>query len=64
MAQMSIKARRVQWLARKGLTKRQFAEATGHDTGTVHTWFRHGRTPRRLYLDAVLAVFPDWPHKA
>lgn len=61
---MSIKAERAKWLEKKGLKIRQFAEKTGQKFGTAFKWQTSGRTPRRLYLDAVLAVFPDWPHKA
>lgn len=53
--------RRQAWLRRNNLTVRKFAEAVGQDFGTAYKWFQSGRTPRRLYLDAVLAVFPDWP---
>lgn len=60
----SIKAERAKWLANKKLTLPQFAKATGQEFGTIFKWFDSGRTPRRLYLDAVLAIYPDWPHRA
>ena len=52
---------RAKWLKKKKLTLRKFADATGNDFGTVYFWFENGRTPRRKYLDPVLAVYPDWP---
>ena len=52
---------RAAWLKKNKLTIRKFAEATGNDPGTAHVWFRAGRTPRRKYLEAIAAVYPDWP---
>lgn len=52
---------RAAWLKKNKLTVRLFAETTGNDAGTAHVWFRTGRTPRRKYMEDILAVFPDWP---
>lgn len=61
--QKSIRVQRREWLAGKDMDRREFARVTGQEFGTVCTWFRSDRTPRRPYLKSVLAVFPDWPHK-
>ena len=58
----SLKAERTRWLKRKGLTLKAFSKATGQEFGTAYKWNHEGRTPRKLYLAAVLNVFPDWPH--
>ena len=55
-----VRARK-KWLKKKKLDNRKFAEATGNDTGTSAVWFKTGRTPRRKYLEDVLAVYPDFP---
>lgn len=60
--QKSIEDQRAEWLLRKKLTIRQFAENTGNDFGTAYLWFQSDRTPRRKYLAPVLAKYPDWPH--
>ena len=58
----SLKALRQEWLIRKGLTLRKFCKATGQYFGTVYAWFTSNRVPRGPYLEAVLDVYPDWPH--
>jgi transposase len=61
---MSIKSERTKWLKANGITLSQFSERIQVQFGTVYKWQTTGRTPRKLYLNAVLAVYPDWPHKA
>lgn len=55
-----IKARK-EWLGRKHLTVRDVADATGLDYNTIVRWFEYGRTPRNLYLKAIIDKYPDWP---
>lgn len=59
-----MKVRRMKYLVSKNLTPRKFAESIGVDAGTVYPWLRGDREPRNKYLEAVLAVHPEWPHKA
>ncbi len=60
---LKIVRERAAWLKKNKLTVRLFSEMTGNDAGTAHVWFRTGRTPRRKYMEDILAVFPTWPHK-
>jgi hypothetical protein len=52
---------RQKFLKKHKLTPRMFAESTNNDIGTAQVWFRTGRTPRRKYLEDILALFPDFP---
>jgi hypothetical protein len=58
----SIKSQRAEWLKKNNLTLREFARETDRYFTTVYAWFTTNRTPRKPYLDAVLDVYPDWPH--
>jgi hypothetical protein len=58
---LKVVRERATWLRKNKLTIRAFAEGTGNDPGTAHVWFRTGRTPRRKYLEDILAIHSDWP---
>lgn len=55
---------RAKWMKRTKNTTRTIADRTGFDWNTVVRWTTLGRTPRSLYREALLAVFPDFPISA
>lgn len=66
-----IRARKA-WLKKQKLTIRKMVKAinehAAHNGGgsalawaTAYSWHRLGSTPRDIYLDRVVAVFPEWP---
>ncbi len=57
-----IRMARLKWLATKKLTIKSFAAKTGVAEDTVRRWFAGDRSPRSLFLGAVLRVFGDWPY--
>jgi hypothetical protein len=63
----ALAAKRAAWLKRKKLTVdpnkalRKFSDSVGIDYNTCCRWFEYGSTPRSLFLEAVLKVYPDWP---
>ena len=53
--------RREAWLKKRKMTTRQMSDALQLDYNTVVRWFEYGRTPRKLYLQRLLVVYPDFP---
>lgn len=60
---LDLPDRRARWLDKKRLTMREFADSLKLDYNTVFRWFRNARRPQRLYLEAVLAKYRDFPVK-
>lgn len=57
-----IRARK-KFLKLHKLTPRRFAEAVRLDYNTCIRYFEYGRQPMPLYLDRILTVFSDFPHR-
>ena len=48
------------WLLRRGMTREQFALATGVPYNTAAKWNAR-RKPKRFAMEAVMSRFPDCP---
>ena len=53
--------RRQNWLKKKKMAVREFADSTELDYNSVVRWFTAPRRPHRLYAERVLSVFKDFP---
>lgn len=55
--------RRNDWLEKRGLSIREFADACRLDYNTAHRWFYFVRKPQRLYAERIAETFTDFPMK-
>ncbi len=60
MANKTLKSQRKAWLGTRKI--RNVADATGLEYGTAYKIINSNRIPRKKYLEAIIAVYPDFPH--